>query len=1034
MNEYKTIKCRLDGKQTISIPVDIKQNGLYVEAPLDVIVRGFLKFDETSNTVSSNSLVDKTVVYPVLFTTGTIRVNNGRCVITLFPRSEDLFEETKTVKESASISDSSIVSQGGIKEDEQITDPLKEPVIIKVETGVIRNPYKLSIEVTITSVNNINFYAKTVDRGTSPQTEVSNDVRSLFQKEKVRIPSNIIIDCYNDSDWIPAVDDILGDNNATTTEILDALENLENSTPFGMSPMYDGVVASSRILNDSSINNYRKTMYVLTDNEANISMASVENAINEVNDIDGDKKTPVLIANMAVVEPSTLSVRANTSDTKNINKLSFLTGGQALTVVDDNYLDDVVGIFYRESVGSMGYGTYEFISDLGEEVSVNQITAFFDIPTTDSSATWSIETSIDGYNYTIINDSYSSSENVDFKNLRARYIRFKIILITAFTSMADEYGAYPETPSLTSIRILYNSYNISYLYLNKEDVDVPPYQITMAVDANEVNDDQIEVGVAKSDAHSWVDFSTESQPTVDQNGKIVIPLRFSQDTTVFQQEPLAQVDMFTLKTEYGRFDYWDTVILYDKNDEVIPTDYYKLQPRNGLIVFNTALPTDYVDGDYKVGIINDDQYKIGLKFTNKSSNEGIEMYGVSYLFSTDQNLLTPLAKTAPEARLVEIEGDIFDRFEIIQASYVYYDANFEPEDTSQRSVRWHINGLHISYLDNLMSWNDITNPADPVYVNTALSYPSSLESGETIEDWAKKQSASILTIGDKVHYTIQVSDGLLNSNKVKSNIVSIGGSIPLIGQIRVMAEYQGEVGGRISPDRRVVISPPLEEVFFGDGKNQSEITWIVNDQILKSGIYGESTPEGVSPVHEVWPSEIGGYSGGHQDYALRITNSISVRVTPVSNGKVGNLVISETVVVENSLPQIENANYTTTVFRENSDVVVNFSFLDYDIHFTDNETSQFDQTNIKWYRKRLNEPDFELVYSFNDPDSGNFQEIFYVEEYRNYINTNLGTHTSTVSSSILSIGQNWYCELLPADSIDYGAKVTTKIISITPSN
>jgi len=1009
---------------------------------LDVVIRGFLKFDETTvhADTNPNDLLDKTVVYPVLFTTSTIRINDGRCVITLLPRSEDLFEETSSVQESASISDSEITSQG-ISDDEQITDPDKDPVVIKIETGVIRDPYKLSIEITILSTSGTDFYTQTVDRGTNPQIESVDAVTSLFQKETSRVPSNIIIDCYNDLEWVPSVNDVLGGNDATREEAIEALENLENSTPFGMSPMYDGVVASARILSDGSVDNDSKTIYVFTDNESNISKASLENTIEEVNDIDGDKEVPALIANMVVVEPSTLSVKANSSDTKNINKLSFLTGGQALTVVDGNFLDDIVGIFYREAVGSMGYGVYEFISDLGEEALINQITANFDIPVSGANATWSIETSLDGYNFTVVNDSYSYSESAEFENLYARYIRFKIILITAIEDVQVNPSIYPESPALISIQILYNSYKIAYLYLNRIEVDVQPYQITLAVDANDVNDDQVEVGVAKSDAHNWLDFSTDSQPSIDQNGKVVIPLRFSQDITEFQQEPLKKIDTFTLKTEYGSFDTFATVLLYDDDNEVIPTNYYNLQSRNGLVVFNYALPTDYADGDYKIGIINSEQYKIGLKLTNKTSSTALELYGIGYLYTTGKDLLPPLAKAIPDVQSVEIFGDIFNRFSIMEASYVYYDANFEPEDTSQRVIKWFINGSPISYLDNLTRWNDITDPADPVYVNTALSYPDDLETGETIGDWAKKQSVAILSSGDKVHFEIIVSDGSLSSGRVKSNVAGIGESSPVMDQIQIMAELNGEISSRITADSRAVIYPPLEEVFHSDSDiNQSEITWYVNDEIFKSGIFGAEVPENTSPYHEIWPNDQGVVN--YVDYGLRILNTVFVQVTPKTGDQVGSPITTDIVVVENSLPRIYNSAYVKSVHSENSDITLTWDFLDFEIHSLGDidETSQFDRTSVKWYRKPGGETVWPTtpVYIFNNHDS-NFREDFNEDDYVGHITTNLTpavniSNTSIVDSSIVHSGQQWYAEIIPHDSIDAGPIATTSIITITAAS
>ena len=157
--EYKTVKLKLDGKQSLSVPVDIKKNGRYITEDVDIIVRGFLKFEDTSITDttlyesesyqrrSANTLDTKVIVHPVLFASERIRVANGRGVFTLLPRAEDILEETQTVQSRAGsdITDEQISNAGGISQDEQITEPEKEPATIIIETGKIRTPYKISI-------------------------------------------------------------------------------------------------------------------------------------------------------------------------------------------------------------------------------------------------------------------------------------------------------------------------------------------------------------------------------------------------------------------------------------------------------------------------------------------------------------------------------------------------------------------------------------------------------------------------------------------------------------------------------------------------------------------------------------------------------------------------------------------------------------------------------------------------------------------------------------------------------------------------
>ena len=64
-----------------------------------------------------------------------------------------------------------------------------------------------------------------------------------------------------------------------------------------------------------------------------------------------------------------------------------------------------------------------------------------------------------------------------------------------------------------------------------------------------------------------------------------------------------------------------------------------------------------------------------------------------------------------------------------------------------------------------MKWNDLTDSKDPIYTNTDLTYPTTEElAGDSIEDWAKKQSDSILKAGDILYVTMQVSDGDLLSD------------------------------------------------------------------------------------------------------------------------------------------------------------------------------------------------------------------------------------------------------------------------------
>ena len=1048
INEYKTIWFKLDGKQNIYVPIDIKRNGRYVTDPVDVIVKGYLKFkDSTSDTdkeveessydsQTSNNLVDKTVVYPVLFTSDRVRVSSGRLVVTLLARSEDLFESTSQVHQGASLSvqDSDIIAEGGIPKDEQVADIEKDVTVMEIETGEIREPYKISLGVTVIPLTGEGSLGFTIDRGTVPKVETTKDVNFLFQKEKKRSSSNLIMSCFNNEDWVPVIGDVIGNNEGTEAEILQQIDNLKYSTSFGTSTMYDAIIAGARILSDSDVNDVRKLMYLFTDNETSASTANLNETIEEVNNIDGYQKVPILSANMNIVQPETLSVKANSSDTRDLNKLSYLTGGQSMTVNSEDYIDDVTVIFYSEVVGSLGYGAYEFTVDLQEEALINYVSASFDIPVDTGSATWEIETSTDGYNFTAIGQTYAYNETVDLEDIYAKYIKFKVVLVTSFSSEVDEYGAYPDSPALTVVTIVHNKSKVAYLYLNKQEVDIMPYQITMAVDANEVNDDQIKVGVAKSDSHNWNDYHLDSQPSVDQNGKVVIPIRFSQDITEFQQEPLSKVDRFVLQTEHGNWDPFASAILYDSSDAVIPSDRYSLDPREGLVILNYAVPSNYTTGDYKIGILNLGNYKVGMKLTNKSQTTPLEIYGMGYLYTTSRNLLPPLSKASPEARDVSIVNTVPTKFGVIEASYTYYDSNYDTENTDNRKISWYINGSYIKYLDNLMEWNDLTDPRDQLYENTSLIYPSDLGINGTIEEWAKKQGASLLNAGDQVYYEIQVNDGELYSAKEKSNMAIVVESTPVMDQIFVRAkdDITGKVSNRVTAYDIAVIDPPLDQVFYADGEvNRSEIVWYVNNEIFKRGYYGDPVGFGGYKIDEIGVNEVGSVNFG--DYGLRMGNSIYVQVTPRTATTVGSSVTSETIAVQNSLPVINSLDFSSTRFQEKTDMFLNWVFFDFEVTLINDvdESFQKDQTMVRWYRKNSGS-ESELVYAYNDQDNDG-KEIFYETSYTGYIKTGFtpGVSTSIVSGDILVVGQEWYAMVTPYDTIDNGIVVRSETKTIT---
>ncbi|MFA5759952.1 MAG: hypothetical protein WC942_11430, partial [Clostridia bacterium] len=592
INCNQIIRCKLDGKQSVSIPISLKKNGRYLTDPVAILVKGFLKFNDiytngdtnysVSNINDKNTLEDKTIVYPVLFSSQSATVYNGKGTITLLPRSEDLLYDYETLNKRLN-------SNYTISQDEKLNI---ENTKIIIETGKIRSPYKISIYVSI--IDDV-LYGETVDYVCDNSKQ-----DSLWEKYEKNLSSNLLIECYNEGDWVPYVEKLnLEDNNGSYEEIVSIIDNIKNETPFGISPMYDAISLSANTLSDNSINEIRKVIYVIADNEVNSSIKTIDEMIEDVNAIDGDKKTPIILGNICTSDQKTLSSKSNNSDTRLFNKICYLTGGQAVSVISDNSTDEALSIFYGETVGSMGYGEFVFVIDMEENVTINDIESIFEIPDSRNNATWKVSFSVDGYSFEDYGKVLTKDEKIENFDRDFRYLKFTITLITGFNF--DEYFSEIDYPFLKNIIITYNEKKISYLYLTVSDDDSSPSQMVIGVDSNSNVQESVNTGIALSDSHNWNDFYNDSRKNINQNGKIFIPLRFSEKNEQYK-EKLIRVSKFAFKTSYGSWDKGASISVYDENDNIIPSNNYTVFYREGLVVFNYAVDNDYITGDYKISI------------------------------------------------------------------------------------------------------------------------------------------------------------------------------------------------------------------------------------------------------------------------------------------------------------------------------------------------------------------------------------------------------------------------------------------------
>ncbi len=285
-----------------------------------------------------------------------------------------------------------------------------------------------------------------------------------------------------------------------------------------------------------------------------------------------------------------------------------------------------------------------------------------------------------------------------------------------------------------------------------------------------------------------------------------------------------------------------------------------------------------------------------------------------------------------------------------------------------------------------------------------------------------------------MYYIISVSNGNLNSDRVKSSVVKIIESEPVVEPFVLRGlDSSGNISDRIDSGMSIVISPSIDQIFHSDsGTNKSIIKWFVNDALMKSGEVNEVDPNGIK-LTEIKVNEIG--KEQYSDYAIRITNGIFAQIIAATETTFSNVVVqSPGIVVQNAIPEIHNLKFSDSVYSQSKDLVITYDFWDFEIVALTDLSGQSEQTILKWYRKNYTGGEFELVYSANLDGNNTLQETFDDENFYNEkIITDFVEHKSTILSSALNVGQQYYAELKPFDGIDEGSISTTKTVIITSS-
>lgn len=715
---------------------------------------------------------------------------------------------------------------------------------------------------------------------------------------------------FNTTDWLPQLKKRLLGNNNTPDDAISELEKIDHEVPFGSSQLYNALVLSGQIMSDDDVGSVRKLIYVASDNSQNLSTITRDFAIEEINSVDGEKRTPVIYTVFSTSFPITLSAQLDRSFVGDVEKITQATGGQATTLIQSDFIDQILNIAIGSTTGGLGYGIYTRTINLNEISAITSMNLTFNLPS-NTHGFMRFRTSEDGYNFTDFSERYEGTQAVDFIDVFAAAIEIEVILTTGFSE--DETEEYDEiateTPKLISIDFDTSAEREDFLFLNKEDVLTNAQQVAVAFEGTIPTSSFVEIGAATSNSHDWRDFQTNNRPALQEFGKTFLLDRTESDSIV-KIETLSTIDGKLYTSKSGPWDPESVVSILTpiSNVDTPVLSGFRLYPREGQVYFDNKQP---ITKEYKISIVNNDTLRIGVRFRNRLHNEAISMEGIGYIYSTNDQKPIELSQVSPRAVNLHISPQNPTSKDTFFALYKYIDLNGDAETGTL--ISWFKNGKQLFEIQNKSSWsNQDLLPENKIIAN------------------------------DKISVHIVPSDGRDFGSTVISPTITVLPVSPEATNIRILPFRNGVINN--SYDTSSSFSVEYEFNTEDEGQSGLEsgtlIQWFVNGQLFKEDTFTEGETDPYVDPKVLAPSEVINGTSAHI-----IGNQIQVEVTPKTPLIQGSTVKSDIIIVENSTPIIRNLTISPATPGTQSTLQISWTVDDLDI--TDFET-QTDQSEIKW--------------------------------------------------------------------------------------
>ncbi|KKN47556.1 hypothetical protein LCGC14_0661610, partial [marine sediment metagenome] len=778
---------------------------------------------------------------------------------------------------------------------------------------------------------------------------------------------------YNATDWVPQIKERLIDNTSTLAETIEEIDTIDYEVPFGSSQLYNTMIAASRTMSGDSFTDTKKVIYICSDNSQNLSLVSRNDAIDEVNSIDGDMKVPVVYTVFSTSFPTSLSSQLERAETGDVDKITKATRGQSATLIASGFLDQLLNLTLGSATGGLGYGVYNRKIEFKELTALTALTMNFLLPA-NTRGLLRYRYSQDGYNFTDYSEKLEGNDPINFIDFFARILDIEVTLTTGFTVDISEYYDTTATgiPKLLSTIWETSGEREDLLFLDKETVLTNVQQVAVAAEGHVPVNAIIDIGVATSNSHHWADFHTPAQPSVREFGKIFMLERTDDPVSIVPIEPLTTRNQQLYVSAYGPWNPNSVVSLLEvRNNEEVPVlSGFILYPRLGQIYFGTRQDPIKV---FKLAIVNENTTRVGLRLRNRLHSDSISLNGVGFIYSTNEVLPATLTQVPPSVSNVRISPTEPNSDDTFFALYDFLDLNQNTESGSL--ISWFKDGKQLLEIQNRTSWT-----------NENLLLSNKLEPN------------------DKIYFSITPSDGVDFGTTIFSPTVIILAREPGAQDVKIVPTRNGVLNNRFDTSGTFTVKYVFNTDDTGSGAVEvgTIIKWFLNGVLFKEGTFSAAEPpievdENGNPLPtplRLLPGELVGGTTAHV-----IGNQVYVEVTPRTLLVTGETVRSSTIIVENSLLIVKNVTITPLEPTSQSTLEVNYDIEDADIA----NGTQTDQSEIKWL-KSLNGVDFEEQTELRDQ--------------------------TIVGASETALGEYWKVIVLPFDGLDTGSSVESNVVRI----